>query len=159
MQRHAVNVGVNARVRSHGKSYAQMQATIQDTGFPALIAEAKRNPQGEAVERLLSRVVKFLHLSASKVPWGPREQAAKMTFLMAMVWLFGLDLWTACRSIACPVCASDTPFASRLRSIVPTVPAASTIRQRLTMSTTCSPSAMHTRTRGRRSSPPSGRKA
>ena len=86
MQRHAVNIGVSARVRSHPKAYAELQATIADgDSFKAMVEEAKRDPQSKAAEKLLKTVGRFLNLSASKVPWGPREQTAKMTFLMAMV--------------------------------------------------------------------------
>ena len=69
---------------SNPKAYKDMQDMIQDPGYPALLEEALRNPKGKASEQLVKKAMKFINLSASKVPWGPRERALEMTFYMAM---------------------------------------------------------------------------
>ena len=41
------------------------------------------DPKGAAARKVVKRVLTFINLSASSVPWGSRERAGEMTKLMA----------------------------------------------------------------------------
>ena len=84
LHRHAVNIGVSARVDSNEKAFAKLRDFVHGADFKPMLEAAKRNPKGKEAQQFMETVIKFCNLSASKVPWGPRERAAEMTFLMAM---------------------------------------------------------------------------
>lgn len=84
IHRHDVNVGIDARVKSNPKAFAEFQKVTRDPAFLRLLDEAELNPKGEAADNLLKKVVNFINLTAKKVRWGPRERAAEVTLLMAL---------------------------------------------------------------------------
>ena len=45
--------------------------------------EARENPKGAMARTVVKKVIGFINLSGSKVPWGTRERAAEMTKLIA----------------------------------------------------------------------------
>jgi hypothetical protein len=81
--RHAVNRAVTARVATSPGAYAKFKELLHDESFLDKLAEARADPKGAAAREVLTRVISFINLSDSKVPWGSRERAAEMTKLIA----------------------------------------------------------------------------
>jgi hypothetical protein len=81
--RHAVNRAVSARVSTSPGAFAKFKELLHDESFLEKLAEARTNPKGVAAREILSRVIGFINLSGSRVPWGSRERAAEMTKLIA----------------------------------------------------------------------------
>jgi hypothetical protein len=81
--RHAVNRSVTMKVKSSDTAFGEFQALINDDEFHALLKAAKCDPSGPEAQQVLKRVIRFINLSASLVPWGAQERAAEMTSLIA----------------------------------------------------------------------------
>ncbi len=78
-----MNRAVSARISTSPGAFTKFKELIHDEGFLNKLAEARANPKGTAAREVLSRVLGFINLSGSKVPWGTRERAAEMTKLIA----------------------------------------------------------------------------
>ena len=83
VMRHAVNRAVTATVKTAPGAFAKFQDLIIDKLFLAQLAEARENPKGVTARTVVKKVIGFINLSGSKVPWGTRERAAEMTKLIA----------------------------------------------------------------------------
>ena len=56
---------------------------MNDSNFLKLLQDAQRDPKGAAARKVVKRVLTFINLSSSSIPWGSRERAGEMTKLMA----------------------------------------------------------------------------
>ena len=55
---------------------------MNDTNFLELLQDAQRDPKGVAAREVVKRVLTFINLSSSSIPWGSRERAGEMTKLI-----------------------------------------------------------------------------
>jgi hypothetical protein len=83
LMRHAVNRAVNAKVKKSADAFKKFAAIIHDGDFLALLESARENPKGPEAREVVTRVIGFINLSASSVPWGSRERAAELSKLIA----------------------------------------------------------------------------
>jgi hypothetical protein len=83
IMRHAVNRAVTARVKTSGNAFAKFSALIDDKDFLEKLIESRNDPKGAAAREVVSRVMAFINLSSSSVPWGRGERAGETTKLIA----------------------------------------------------------------------------
>jgi hypothetical protein len=83
VMRHAVNRAVTARVKTSPAAFEMFNSLLHDGNFMNMLQEAQDDPQGKAAREVVSKVIGFINLSASKIPWGSRERAAEMAKLIA----------------------------------------------------------------------------
>lgn len=94
-------------------AFQDFQELVTDAEFLEVLQEAKRDPKGAAARKVVKRVLTFINLSASGVPWGSRERAGEMTKLMAVHRYAGPS------SIFYSVAPDDVHNATRIRWSMP----------------------------------------
>ena len=62
---------------------AAFTETVNDDHFEELLLAAQANPTGEEAREVLRKVLRFINLSGSVVPWGNLERKSEITKLMA----------------------------------------------------------------------------
>jgi len=72
--RHDVNKSVASRVHSSPAAFEEYSKVIHDPEFPKKLAAAQANPKSPEATELLTRLVNFITLSASKMRWSSRRQ-------------------------------------------------------------------------------------
>ena len=89
MMRHAVNRAVTARVKTSPEAFAEYKRLLHDGNFLQMIQDSRDDPQGKVARDVVQKVLGFINLSASKIPWGSRERASELGKLIADCRHFG----------------------------------------------------------------------
>jgi hypothetical protein len=83
VMRHAVNKAVSVTVKTNAVAFKNFSDLVHDEGYMNKLIDARADPKGPAAREVLTRVLRFVNLSASKVPWGSGERNAEVTKLYA----------------------------------------------------------------------------
>jgi hypothetical protein len=83
IMRHAVNRAVMVRVNTNPVAFKKFTDLLHDGDFMQKLEDARLDPKGKSAREVVARVIGFINLSASNVPWGSRERTAEMSKLIA----------------------------------------------------------------------------
>jgi len=83
LMRHAVNRAVSAKVMTRPEAFEKFKEILHDGDFLDKLDAARNDPKGPAAREVVSRVIGFINLSGSSVPWGSRERGGEMAKLIA----------------------------------------------------------------------------
>ena len=82
--RHAVNKSVAARCVSTPEAFRKFAELVNDGPFRELLAQARENPKGPEATKVLRRVLPFINLCSSRVPWSGGARAHELTRHLAI---------------------------------------------------------------------------
>ncbi len=83
IMRHSVNRAVSVRVKTNPVAFKKFAETVHDGDFMQKLEDAMADPEGKSAREVVARVIGYINLSASNVPWGSRERAAEAGKLIA----------------------------------------------------------------------------